>query len=256
MSGGLVSCSSIARKDETNAPVSTNAAQSHVTATWTTKWMNTKVTLYRTTGGAVQLAAKRAGVTVLYGLYTNDTDVVAFVDTDTGNAWIGEGFGIDHRMFYLETESGIVRGSVGFSRLELGAALVDEHGVITGSRAFGEVGWDRSCVTSVKRGENVETAIDQFNKNDDLKSVWRGFRTERRTLLGDNLDRVENGLDPWLFQGEQHGSQFTETTIEAVDVSDGKLRLDLKNPTGSHKVSVWIDLKTWKVLKTIQDGKP
>jgi hypothetical protein len=79
---------------------------------------------------------------------------------------------------------------------------------------------------------------------------------ERRISLGDNLHQVENGLDPWLFQDQGHGSQFKATTIEAIDVSDGKLRLDLKNPTGSHKASVWIDLKTWQVVKTIQDGKP
>jgi len=252
--GVLFGCSTTARADETNMPVLTNAAQSYVTATVKTNWMDTKVTLYRTAGGVVQLDAKREVVTVRYGPHTNDVDVVAFVDSDTGNAWVGSSFGFA-AIFYLETESGIVRGNVLFSRLELGAPRPNEHDVINGALAFGEVIWNRSFVPSVKRGENVDAAIVQFNKNIDLKSVDSGMREERRTILANSRAGVETGLNPWLFQDEGHGSQFVETTIEAVDVSNGKLRLDLKSPTGSHKASVWIDLKTWKVVKAIQDGK-
>ena len=252
--GILFGCSTTARADETNMPALTNAAQSYATATVKTNWMDAKVTLYRTTGGVVQLDAKREVVTVRYGPHTNDVDVVAFVDSDSGNAWVGSSFGFA-AIFYLETESGIVRGNMLFSRLELGAPRPNEHDVINGALAFGVVIWNRSFVPSVKRGENVDAAIVQFNKNIDLKSVESGMRQERRTILENSRAGVETGLNPWLFQDEGHGSQFVETTIEAVDISNGKLRLDLKSPTGSHKASVWIDLKTWQVVKVIQDGK-
>ena len=249
LSGGLFGRFNIASADETNA------SQSYVTATVKTNWTDAQVTLYQTTGGTVQLDAKREVVTVCYGPYTNDWDVLAFVDPETGNAWVGSGFDVG-QMFYLETESGIFCGNVFFvGPVALGAARRDIHGVVVGSEVSGLIIWNRSFVASVKHGENVDAAIKQFNKNIDLKTVER-MPEERRISLGDNLHQVENGLDPWLFQDEGRGSQFKATTIEAIDVSDGKLRLDLKNPTGSHKASVWIDLKTWQVVKTIQDGKP
>jgi hypothetical protein len=247
LSGGLFGCC-IARADETNA------VQSYVTATIKTNWTDAKVTVYRATGGAVQLDAKREVVTVHNGpYYTDEVDVVAFLDNETGKAWVGSGFDAEP-IFYIETESGIVCGRVGFLTANLGASRPDVNGAISGEEDYGFVIWDGSFVSSVKHGENVDAAIEQFNQNIELKSVER-MPEKGRTILGDNLDRVENGLDPWLFQDEGRGSQFKETTVEAIDVGDGKLRLDLKSPSGSHKASIWIDLKTWKVVKTIQDGK-
>ena len=157
-------------------------------------------------------------------------------------------------MFFVETESSIVCGRVAFLRANLGASRPDVNGAISGEEDYGFIIWDGSFVSNVKSGENADAAIERFNKTIGLKSVER-MPEVGRTILGDNLDRVENGLDPWLFQDEGRGSQFTVTTVEAIDVGDGKLRLDLKSPSGSHKASVWIDLKTWQVVKTIQDGK-
>ena len=188
LSGGL-----IASADESNAPVSTNAAQSDVTARVKANWMDAKVTLYRAAGGAVQLDAKREVVTVCYEPYTNDWDVLAFVDPETGNAWVGSGIDIGQK-FYLETETGIICGTVLFwGPIVLGAPRRDINGVIVGSEVGGRLNWDRSFVPRVKRGENVDAAIEQFNKTIDLKSVGR-MPEESFTPLGDNLRRVENGL--------------------------------------------------------------
>jgi hypothetical protein len=254
LSSGLVGYSNIAHADETNSSTLTNAAQSYVTATVKTNWMDAKVNLYRAIGGAVQLDAKREVVTIRYGPYTYDLDVLAFVNPETGNAWVG--LSANEQIFYLESESGIIGGKVHFTAMALGAARSDELDVINGSMAYGDLYWDRSLVPNAKRGEDVDAVIEQFNKNNDLKSVATAMHRERTTVIENSLQRVETGLNPWFFLDERHGSQFAETTIEAIDVSDGKLRLDLKNPTGSHKASVWIDLKTWQVVKVVQDGKP
>ncbi len=246
--GGLFGCYNIASASETNA------AQSYVAATVKTNWTDAKVTLYRTTRGTVQLAAKREVVTVCYGPYTNDWDVLAFVDPETENAWLGSSMVIQPK-FYLETESGIVRGTVLFGGMALGGFSPDEHDVNTnGVMAYGDVYWDRSLFSSVKRGENVDAVIEQFDKNNGLELVTEPKFPEKTTVIENSLQRIENGLNPWFFVDERQGSQSV-TTIEVVDVSDGKLRLDLINPTGNHKASVWIDLKTWQVVKTIQDGK-
>jgi hypothetical protein len=249
LSGGLFVCCNIAIANETNT------ARSYITATVKTNWTDAKVTVYRTMGGAVQLDAKREVATVSCGPYTNDVDVVAFIDPKTGNAWVGSSFGFA-TMFYLETESGITRGTVLFGAMALGAVRPDERDIINGSGAFGQVNWSRSLVPNVKRGENLDAAIMQLNKTNDLKSIATGMSPDKVTIIENTVQRIENGLNPWFFVSERLGSQFVATTIEAVDASDGKLRLDLKNPTGSHKASVWIDLKTWKVVKVIQDGNP
>ena len=204
-------------------------------------------------GGALQLDAKREVIGFRAGSHTYDVDVIAFVDPETGNAWVGSS--AYAQMFYLETEAGIVGGKVRFAIVALGAPRSDEHDVINGSMAFGDLYWDSSLVPNVKRGENVDALIEQFNKTNDLILVATAMHRERTTIIENSLHRVENGLNPWFFVDEGHGSQFAETTIETIDVGDGKLRLDLKNPTGSHKASVWVDLKTWKVVKVIQDGK-
>jgi hypothetical protein len=253
LSGGL-----FARANETDALVSTSTTQIYFAATLKTNWTNKKITLYRTTGGAVRLEAKREVITEQAGLHTFDVDVFAFVDPDTGNAWVGHSlssFG-DKQAFYLETESGIHQAAVVFGKVALGAVMPYQHDVTNGIMAFGHIYWDGSFVEKVKRGENADAVIEQFNKTNDLKSVATGMRRERITFIEDSLNRVETGLNPWFFLDERHGSQFAMTTIEAIDVSVEKLRLDLKNPAGDHKASVWIDLKTWKVVKVVQDGKP
>ena len=183
-----------------------------------------------------------------------NVNVVAFVDPDTGNAWVGSSFGFA-TVFYLETESGIVRGTMLFGS-GIRAVRPDEHDVINGLVAFGHVYWDGSLVPNVQRGKNVDAVIEQLNKTNDLKWVATETHRERITFIENSLHNVETGLNPWFFIAERHGKQFKETTIEAINVSDGKLQLDVKNPAGSHKASVWIDLKTWEVVKVVQDGKP
>jgi hypothetical protein len=245
----------LAYGDEANAPTSTNTPQSYATATVKTNWMDAKVTLYRAMGRAVQLDAKLEFVTLIYGPHTNDVNILAFDDPETGNAWLGSSEVIQPK-FYLETESGIVRGTVVFARMALGGFRPDEHDVSTnGVMAYGEVHWDRSVFPRVKRGENVDAVIEQFDKNNGLKLMAKPMFPQKTTVIENSLQRIENGLNPWFFVDERQGSQSV-TTIQAIDVSDGKLRLNLINPTGSHKASVWIDLKTWQVVKTIQDGMP
>jgi hypothetical protein len=280
VSSGLFGCSSVARADETNAPVSTNAAQSYVTATLKTSWTDAKINLYRTKGGMVQLDAKREVVTFREGPYTHASDagVLAFVDPETGNAWAGSSFGIEpiEPMFYLETESGILRGTVWFGTVALGAVRPDEHDVINGVMPFGQLNWNRSLVPTVKHGENVDAVIGQLNKDNDPQLVVTGMHREKVTIIQNSLQQVDNGLNAWFFvdersnprsfvderlnprffSDERRSSQFAVTMVGAVDVSDGKLRLDLKSPTGAHTASVWIDLNTWKVVKVVQDGKP
>jgi hypothetical protein len=263
----------------TNAAAETNLSQ--ISWTLNSDWKDTKVTLYQATGGTVQLNAKEAVITEYEGrengrfLYTNDWVITAFVDPETGSAWLGfvPTFHTSPAQpltyFYLETKSGIVCGNVSFSEAYLNAIPAGLHDVINpGKIAWGDIRWFDSVVPNVKRGENLDTVIKQFNENGGLNGGLRWVLKARGhgqvTIIQNSMQHVENGLNPWLFVYAQNGSRFTETTIEAIDVEDENLRLDLKGPDGVHEsgssgvhtASVWIDLKTWKVVKAIQDNKP
>ncbi|HEY1661345.1 MAG TPA: hypothetical protein VGI03_02910 [Verrucomicrobiae bacterium] len=252
-----------------NAAISTNSSQSYEELK--SNWTNIKVTVYRANGKVVQFNAKQAVVTQYQAfenghfLYTNDLAVTAFIDPETLNAWLGPTMSdiFGQSQFYFETKTGILSGTIEFfaSALDGIPPANRSQDVLNGDGALGEVQWRGSLVSRVKRGETVEAVIHLYKPRSGW-NWWTGHNMN--SLIEDSTRGIDNGLDPWLFVGERHGLQFIGTTIEAIDVSNGKLRLDLKGPggnhargsSGAHTASVWIDLKTWQVVKVVQDNHP
>jgi len=279
LSVGLFINPNFTRADGTNAPASTNATPEYATVKLKSGWDAGKITLHRTRGGPIQLDAKVEVVTEWTGPYTNDVGIVAFVDPETRNAWAGPNFGT-LPAFYLEDEAGILRGTVWFGAVALGAGYPGQHDVINGVMAFGQVNWDRSLVPTVKHGETVDAVIAQLDQHHDLKSLAWGTNRAHTTIIQNSLHHIENGLTPWFFVDQRRGSDIDVTSVTGIAASGGILRLDLKGPllrpvdgkqlawipgvgpfdlqgpAGSHTASVWIDLKTWKVVRAMQDGRP
>ncbi|MGH7991129.1 MAG: hypothetical protein ACREDS_13185 [Limisphaerales bacterium] len=231
---------------------------SEYSVTLKTNWTGATVTVYRTFGGPVQLDARRAIVTEIVAHRTNDFVVTAFVDPKTRNSWLGTtaDFPPDiQSRFYFETESGIYSGQVWFARGALGTVMPYEHNVIDGAEAFGEINWWGSLFPRVKR-ETIKTVVEQCNKNGGWKWVLAEKGNPQTTsIIEDSLRHIENGINPWFFVDEGRGQGLRVTTIESVETRGGISRLNLRSPSGAHRASVWIDPKTWKVLKVIQDGK-
>ncbi|MGA2602641.1 MAG: hypothetical protein ABSG14_00285 [Verrucomicrobiia bacterium] len=254
----LFAVNNTTRGSDIDASRPTDSAQNYLKVRLNTPWTGTKVYLYRTRGGPVELDGKRATATVQEFLYSYDAEVLAFVDPDKGNAWAGSVLvDVQPPSFYLETDSGIFRGMVRFGTMKGGTIRPDDHDVRNGAMAYGQVEWHASLVPTVKRGEKAEAVIDELTKDHDLESVVTKVRRDEVSIIQNSLSRVENGLDPWLFVDEQRGSRSAApTTVTGIEASNGELQLDLKNPAGNHTATVWIDLKTWNVVKAIQDGKP
>jgi len=87
---------------------------------------------------------------------------------------------------------------------------------------------------------------------DDKSGVMRVFPQHTHIALGrETLGRetIDNGINLWAFFGGL-------VIIKAVAVNDGQLYLEFTSHDGDHRAGIWIDLKTWQVVKTTQDANP
>jgi len=151
--------------------------------------------------------------------YAEDITVIAFKPPRSLHGWIGL------RMdFYIDTKTKIIGGSV----------------------SGGIVRW---CESRDVQFKNIGATIDRFEKNVDSKLMQsckgipatdlRGvLRRSFLTRHGTTTDAVGANLN-----------------IKSVAKEEGKVRLDLEHPFTKKKASVWIDLKTMKAVKAVQDGE-
>jgi hypothetical protein len=250
MCGGLMGCR-LEQADKINppAPPSTGqinpktAAQAPPTGNWRPwgaqklSWTDVKVTLYRSTGGQVRLNAKRA---VYYeGQYQEM--ITAFIDPTNGHAWVGDDWGAPDE-FFLETESGIIRGEVVFVPTALNAVGHNSPYIRNGTSVSGTVVWIGSAIPRATSWASLRVSIE-----DDRNDFVRVLPRYTRIALGG--EKIGNGINLWAFLGGW-------VTIKAVEVNDGQLHLDFTSPDGDHQAGIWIDLKTRQVVKTTQDANP
>ncbi len=223
-----------------------------------TNWTDTTVILYRAKDRPIRLPARQATVTEIASFATFDLVVTAFVDPKTGSAWLGADSNFppgQQDSFYFETTEGIFSGRILFMASALGGIPPPSPDVINGTMASGEVQWWGNLVPSVKRGETMEDVINQCNQKGYLWVVNERGVFSPASIIENCLQRVENGINPWLFIDENRGPKMRITTIERIKNDGGKLRVDLRSPNATHQASVWIDPDTWKVVKATQDGQ-
>jgi len=198
-----------------------------------TSWGNTRSAVFcdgERTPSTVHAKKAVYDVEVREGVFTT-IPVTAFVIPETGKIWMGP-----EQEYYIETDSGIV----GF-HMRLG----------------GTIFWCKSLAK-----EPARTVKTQSEKNDPSKGFERtvsGFslfdaqigadreaRRERKT----NLNQI---ISHWFFSEGVASSQSGLARILRAELSGGLLKLDLANPTGEYKASVWIDVKSRKAIKADED---
>jgi hypothetical protein len=234
--GGLVGCSNktrqIADTGDTVAKPLPQAVQGEMwNKTILTNWTDTKVTLYRALGEVVQLNAKKS----IYQIWTTNNwagnhsslnvGVVAFIDPQNGMAWLGNAEldkGDKVSDFYVEDESGIFSG-----RNYLFA---------------GEWRWNGSLIAKAGPGEDVGTIINQFEQN---------INGSRMLEIGNGITFSPRFRDCYFYP-HVYASNPGATPVDHVEVADGKLRLEFTSPAYQTKGSVWMDLKTRKVLEAVE----
>lgn len=97
-----------------------------------------------------------------------------------------------------------------------------------------------------------DEAIAQFEKNFDEEKVKLAW--EKRATV--NRIGICTAVSQWYFSASQApGNALVGAKIEAFDLTDGILRLDIRNPVTKIPASIWINLKLKRVIKSIVNGQ-
>lgn len=166
-----------------------------------------------------ELELKKAVYNAQY-LPTNSLDitVVALRNPHSGNIYVGP-----EMSFYIETDSQIVGGCI-------------RPGIVI---------W---CDGLVFKQKDLPSAISVFDKEVDGSTLARscpGHDSDLRKVLRRRFFTRRGDTD----------SESIQATIKSVVTKNGKVQIDLENPVTHSTASVWIDTKTWKPTKAIEDGK-
>lgn len=202
-------------------------------------WTNTKVVLYRASGESVQIDARKA----VYSTWSIkdpahkgkafDRPVVAFMDPATRNVWIG---GVDTG----EMDTNEYFGSVAYTNIffENGSEILrGDNVLVDGSWAC-----DKSTIKTTQPGENLDAVIERFDQN--TNGSWPFSEVH---LVSNFRDDFRGGFfDPVHSLGDEC------TPIQRFGVANGKIRLDFKSEKYGTTGSVWLDLKTLKVEKSVE----
>jgi hypothetical protein len=167
-------------------------------------------------GGIRTFHCKKRGSIEIISLRSQNVGVVAFVDPQNGKAWIGGANDLD---FFIEDDSEI---------FDLNRNLFS-----------GTLSWRKSLIVKAVQDEDVGGMIRRFEN--DVNGWWL-LQTSGRTLLSSYFRQ-------WFFYPHVMVSYVGFTPIDRIEVNREKLRIDFTSPAYQTKGSVWIDLKTWKVLK-------
>jgi len=258
---GCVSCKSIhAEKVAPFLLFPTNSPQIYSDPTKETNWHDIKVALYRDSGEIAQLNAK----CITIGDETNswtEENIVVLVDPKTGNAWVGS-LGWCEPYFFLETKTNIICGGIICMATALGRESSGAENEFNGAAASVTVQWIYSFISNLKQDDTATSAVKELAAEIKEYGSWRKlyyakFLQQRKETSLPASKRGNNGINPWLFLSNP-------IMIEAIHFKDETLHLGLSGPggihpngeSGVHTASVWIDVKTLKVTKIIQDGKP
>ena len=217
LSGGFFGCS---KADQTTVEIiPTPSSKFPFPKTLKSEWTPQTNAIMGIPISASELMFRKAIYTAQY-LPTNSYEVavVAFRNPQSGNVWVG-----NEMDFYTETSSQIVGGMM----------------------TPGTVMWCEGFVTNQK---DLESAISVFDKQVDgptLAVGCKGYSSDLRNVLRRRFFTRRGDFD----------SESIRAVVKAVETKNGKVRIDLENPITHSSASVWIETKTWKPIKAIEDGR-
>ena len=201
-----------------------------------TPWTDFKVSLLRADGQVVQLDAKKAVYTIHITKIPNgkphqgfDVPVTAFIDPATSNVWIGQvnSGNVDtneipavvHTNFYFESSAGIFAGD---------SVMFD-----------GMFDCDESLIKNAYPSEDLNGVIQRFEKVEAAPFNHVHWEIRLRHYFPEGFFQIP---------GVMHGS----TEIQSAETTNGKLQLDFNSQKYGARGSVWLSLKTLKVVKAVE----
>jgi len=133
-------------------------------------------------------------------------------------------------MFYVSSKTGVVAYEVG-------------PGVII---------WENNYLSIPNAQTDLNIAITQFEAAYDGKKFSENFIAAafKNTIL------IKTATPAYYFSdGSSPGGGIVIPVVDALDITDDTLHLVIHNPKTMKVASLWIDLKTKKVTKSIVDGQ-
>jgi len=208
-----------------------------------TAWTNTTVQVYRSSGGPVELPAKRA----VYSVWckTNpvphkkfDCAVTAFIDPATRNVWIGLADGLRAETNYDIDVDDKVISVVVCSNLFVETDLEiwsGDNSLWDGAFACGE-----SLIKKAEPGEDIDAIIRRFDQMDggSLPFSQRQWETA-----------LSNHFRKEFFASTNHLGNSV-TLIQRIAIDRDRLRLDFTSERFGTTGTAWLDAKTHKIWKT------
>jgi hypothetical protein len=232
MSGILSGCSHVAQ------PANEKAATARNTLALIEPWTNVAVkyvvagsslspeTKSKTeTAGAKQAVYKSVGPKIGGGPFREEFWIMAFHDPHTGKNSIIDA---DHT-FYVSLD-----------------------GQLTGFSVFAmDIVWTSSYVALDESEGNLDEAVGRFEAQFDGQKL-------NQEVLRRNVNRIRlrSACPMYYFSDAPAPGGYAPTPIvEAIDITDGILRLDIRNPKTKVPASLWLNPREHKVLKSVLDGQ-
>ena len=210
-------------------------------------WTDSKVVLHRASGEVVQLDAKSA----IYAVWSTkastnqhkpfDVPVTAFIDPATKKTWAGwvaAGDEIETNE-YENADNTVSTNYLVNSNLfiEAGSQIIRGDNVIWD----GTFEWDESMIEQVQPDGWLAAVIEGIETN--AGSAWPFPHIHGET-------RFEDYFSDGFFSSGNLGSQ--NIPIQRIEVSNGKLRLYVYSWKYKTMGSIWLDLNTFEVRRTIE----
>lgn len=97
---------------------------------------------------------------------------------------------------------------------------------------------------------SVQAAIARFEAEFDDQKVKAAM------MQPDHLLALGGAAPKYYFsEAPMPDAQLVPAIVETVDITDGIMRLSLRNPETKVPAIFWIDLKSWKIIESVVDGQ-
>jgi hypothetical protein len=117
---------------------------------------------------------------------------------------------------------------------------------------FMDLFWQESFVELPTAPGSMDAAIARFETQFD----WEKLTELERTMIFNNSIGLSPATSEDYFSDyPSPGNAIVGAKIEAVDLTDGVLRVDMRNPVTKIPAVFWIDLNAKKITESVVDGR-
>ena len=112
--------------------------------------------------------------------------------------------------------------------------------------------WRESFIELPTVQGSVDTAIARFDTDFDAEKL---MQIERQAVFSPDINLISAASDYYFSDEPGAGGGDAGAKIESLDLTDGVLRMDVRNPITKMPATFWVDLKAKKVIKSVVNGQ-